>query len=336
MLLGRDSWMRFNDRSYHTPPPRPCNNRVLREITPSLPRLHGATAFVADALAHQESFDLLYAGDAGFTLSRVHRLVEVDLVRSNGAPALAGCCIVEILQATDIFYTEEHIVENGRQFIPLSGVADLDAGAILGTSSGPLLRAPLEAILSDTPAPTPRPCDARERQLTVSGPFTAPFTDADQLLPLPQCLDPFVHHLRDETVLPCNESEDCLTQPSYRLPSPTLFERLSTDQRSSFLETWNRLPPHMREIAFDLHGPGWVSVVITQSGKVLAEFSDVLSKSPADSGSSTLLPFEIAVPPNSSPVTSRPYRINPPTAENVDAILDKFLAAGLIQHSTSP
>ena len=92
----------------------------------------------------------------------------------------------------------------------------------------------------------------------------------------------------------------------------------------------------MREIAFDLHGPGWVSVVITQSGKVLAEFSDVLSKSPADSGSSTLLPFEIAVPPNSSPVTSRPYRINPPTAENVDAILDKFLAAGLIQHSTSP
>ena len=32
----------------------------------------------------------------------------------------------------------------------------------------------------------------------------------------------------------------------------------------------------------------------------------------------------------------RPYRINPPTAKKVDAILDKFLAAGLIQHSTSP
>ena len=32
----------------------------------------------------------------------------------------------------------------------------------------------------------------------------------------------------------------------------------------------------------------------------------------------------------------RPYRINPPTAKKVDAILDRFLAAGLIQHSTSP
>ena len=49
-----------------------------------------------------------------------------------------------------------------------------------------------------------------------------------------------------------------------------------------------------------------------------------------------MIPFEISVPPNSSPVTSRPYRINPPTVKKVDAVLDKFLAAGLIQHSTSP
>ena len=33
---------------------------------------------------------------------------------------------------------------------------------------------------------------------------------------------------------------------------------------------------------------------------------------------------------------SRPYRINPPTAKQVVAVLDKFLAAGLVQHSTSP
>ena len=41
------------------------------------------------------------------------------------------------------------------------------------------------------------------------------------------------------------------------------------------------------------------------------------------------------VPPNRSPITSRLYRINPPTAKQVDAVLEKFLAAGLIQHSTS-
>ena len=241
-----------------------------------------------------------------------------------------------MLHATDNFFMEEQIVENGRQFIPLAGVANLEAGALLGTSSDPLLRVPLEAILFDIPAPTPLPCDARAQKLTVPGPVTAPSTDADQLLPPPQYLDPFVHHLRDDTVPPCDESEACLAQQTYRSPSPTPLERFSADQRSSFLETWNRLPPHMREIAFDLHGPGWTSVVITRLGKVLAEFSDMFSKSPTYFGSCSLLPFEITAPPNSSPVASRPYRINPPTATNVDAIFDTFLAAGLTQHSTSP
>ena len=60
----------------------------------------------------------------------------------------------------------------------------------------------------------------------------------------------------------------------------------------------------MREIAFNLHGPGWTSAVITQLGEVLAEFSDVFSKSPTDFGSYSLLPFEMKVPPNSSSVAS--------------------------------
>ena len=40
--------------------------------------------------------------------------------------------------------------------------------------------------------------------------------------------------------------------------------------------------------------------------------------------------------PNSSRVTSRPSCINPPTAKQVDAIQDKYLAACFINHSTSP
>ena len=58
---------------------------------------------------------------------------------------------------------------------------------------------PLEAILSDTPAPTPLSSDARAQHFTVPDPITAPSMDADQLLPPPQCLDPFIHYLRDET-----------------------------------------------------------------------------------------------------------------------------------------
>ena len=95
-----------------------------------------------------------------------------------------------------------------------------------------------------------------------------------------------------------DESEASLAQPTYRSPSRTLLERLSTDQRSSFLETSNRVP--------------------------------------SDFGSCSLLPFDISVPPNSSSVASRPYCIKTPTAKQEDAVLDKFLAAGLIQHSTSP
>ena len=115
-----------------------------------------------------------------------------------------------------------------------------------------------------------------------------------------------------------------------------LLDRLSADQRSSFLQIWNRLPCHMRKISFDLHGPGWTPVITFQLGEVLAEFSEALSKSSTDFDSFSLLPFEVSVSSNSSPATFRPYRINPPTAKNMDAVLDKFLAVGIIQHSISP
>ena len=48
------------------------------------------------------------------------------------------------------------------------------------------------------------------------------------------------------------------------------------------------------------------------------------------------MPFVISVPKGSAPVTSRPHRINPILAKEVEATLDQYLAAGLIQHPTSP
>ena len=106
VLFGRDTWMRFNDRSYRTLAPRPGDNRIFGELTLSLPGLHGATAFVPDSSTQPESFHLLYAGDASITISREHRLIEVDLVRRNVAPALAGCYLVDVLHAADNFSTE--------------------------------------------------------------------------------------------------------------------------------------------------------------------------------------------------------------------------------------
>ena len=48
------------------------------------------------------------------------------------------------------------------------------------------------------------------------------------------------------------------------------------------------------------------------------------------------MPFEISVPEGSAPVTSRLHRVNPMLAKEVDAIRNQYLAAGLIQQSTSP
>ena len=92
----------------------------------------------------------------------------------------------------------------------------------------------------------------------------------------------------------------------------------------------------MRDIAFDLHVSGWPPSVIEDLGHVFCEFPDVFSTPKADFDSCLLIPFKISFPPDSVPVFSRPYRINPILAKKADAVLDQYLAAGLIQHSTSP
>ena len=109
-------------------------------------------------------------------------------------------------------------------------------------------------------------------------------------------------------------------------PSPALLERLSPEQRASLLRVWARLPLHLRQVAFDLHGTDWTPEPIEQLGGVLCEVSDVFSKSKSDFGSCSLMPFVISAPEGSAPVTSRPHRSNPILAKEVEATLDQYLA----------
>ena len=92
----------------------------------------------------------------------------------------------------------------------------------------------------------------------------------------------------------------------------------------------------MHDIAFDLHNPGWTPEAIDRLADALFEYSDVFSTSKTDFGSCNIMPFTLSVPAGTKPVASRPYRINPLMQKKVDAVLDQYLAAGLIQHSTSP
>ena len=74
----------------------------------------------------------------------------------------------------------------------------------------------------------------------------------------------------------------------------------------------------------------------TLSARHVAEYVDIFSLSKLDYGAYFLRPFEIKVPPGIQLIQSRPYRLNPILSNQVDAILHSYLAAGLIQHSTSP
>ena len=96
------------------------------------------------------------------------------------------------------------------------------------------------------------------------------------------------------------------------------------------------MPPHIRRIDFALDAPGWDPPAIDDLSDTLAACADVFSLSKLDNGECSLRPFEIKVPVGTQPIQSRPYRLNPVLSKQLDAILDSYLAAGLIQHSTSP
>ena len=87
VLLGRESWIRFSERSYRTLPPRPSDNHVFGDLALSHQKSSGTVAFVSDFSAPTGGYHL-YAGDRGISLTRDHQLVQVSLVRSYGAPAI--------------------------------------------------------------------------------------------------------------------------------------------------------------------------------------------------------------------------------------------------------
>ena len=101
-------------------------------------------------------------------------------------------------------------------------------------------------------------------------------------------------------------------------PSPALLERLTPEQRVSFLCFWHHLSRHLHEITVGLHSPEWTPATIEKLSDVLCKFPDIFPGSKAICGSYSLIPFDNPVPEGSAPVTSRPHRINPILAKEVD------------------
>ena len=301
LLLGRDSWMRFSSRSYQTLPPHP-DGRTFGELTlsPCEDNLGSAAAYIRNREASDNAYHLVYDG-LGVSLTDSPQLIPVNLVRLDGSPALTGHNMVDLLPVNDDSYPLERFVSSARQLIPLTGYQDLEAGDILGTASSPLLRVSLEAL------------SLHDALADVSSLAESPTP------PPPQPVSP-----------------PDITSDSPDEPPPDLLARLDPSQRESFFRLWNTVPLYIRRIDFALDAAGWDPAALDALSSTLTTYADVFSSSKLDYGECSLRPFEIKVPPRTLPFQSRPYILNPVLSKQADAILDSYLAAGLIQHSTSP
>ena len=96
-LLGRDSWMRLNNRSYRSLPPRPSDHRIFGELELSHHAPAGMRAYAITPVASGGGFHLRYDGTVGVTLSDEPQLLALNLVHSNGYQALTGHYLVDML-----------------------------------------------------------------------------------------------------------------------------------------------------------------------------------------------------------------------------------------------
>ena len=154
-LLGRDSWMRLNNRSYRSLPPRPSDHRIFGELELSHHAPAGMRAYAITPVASGGGFHLRYDGTVGVTLSDEPQLLAVNLVRSNGSQALTKHHLVDMLPQADLLSEEEHFVTYGWHVISLVGVSNLEPGDLLGVAHAPLMCVPLDTLQHDDRPPGP-------------------------------------------------------------------------------------------------------------------------------------------------------------------------------------
>ena len=239
ILLGRDGWMRFNQCSERSLPPRLLTSGCFGELAPSHHAPTGVSGVVPGPLALDSGFHLRYDGAAGSTLSDERQPHAVNLVYNNGLPALTGRYLVEMLPQLDLLSVGERFAAStsGRQVLPLVGAVDLESDDFIGVVHAPF-RCALPLTLSRVqPPPTWR----------RSRPFRILPAQEPQPRPIPR--------------LPCS---------SVWLPTTVL----------RFLRVWARLPPHLRDIAFDSRSPEWTRLAIEQLGDAPLRKSRTFSPNP--------------------------------------------------------
>lgn len=254
VLLGRDSWMRFEQRT-HTILPRQPSQPTFGSLSFCIPYAGGLSTFANYNRSTDDVYHLRYAGLEAVSFSPKPSLVPVNLVYPSGVTALTGHYLVDILPRDGLSSETEIFEAHGHQHIPLWAFTDLEPGNIPGTSTSPLIQMPLTTFHD-------LPTDPKDRPPTT--------TD--------------VHALHNNMPLADVAASPTDNPPTPKTPCPMLLERVSDDQQRSLLLVWYHLLLHLRSIMFDLHGSGWSPAVITALGDVFCDFPDVFSISKTDFG----------------------------------------------------
>ena len=206
VLLCRNSWMHFNNRSYRSLPPRPSDHRIFGELELSHHAPASVRAYAINPFASDGGFHLRYDGAVGVTLSNEPQLFAMNFVRSNRSQGLTGHYLVDMLPQSHFPSKEEHVVTSGRKVIALVVVSYLEPGEILGVAHAPLMCVPLDTVQHDG-----RP----------SGPSSGPT---------------WVTPISAVTASPLAAAAATTS------PSPALLERSTLEQHASFLRVWEQLP----------------------------------------------------------------------------------------------
>ena len=297
LLLGRDSSLKFQNRTYATLPKeaeRPVEGVLTLSQNPEK-----NVALIQPTNTENDNH-LQYVGKNTVCLTSHPCMLMVMLVRADNTPANTGSYFVETLDGWNL-NEDAMAVREGKQNIPFSSheYSEIPSGALLGTSNGPMLPTTLEN--TGLQEPVKKSC-------------VATVTKGSQL--------------DEDRGQESDRKEE---------PPDLLGAHLPAPQRESLKRVWLKLLKHMREIKLKLGGQGWNPKKIRRLEKVLIEYQRRFSRGQEDLGLYKNDPFKIKLKEDAkTSIVLRSYGYNPVVAREVDSSIEKYLKAGITRCSQSP
>lgn len=157
-------------------------------------------------------------GTRAFFFDGSSYILPVTLGRRTGNPAPTGRYHVDVLPRSSIIAPSEYFISDAHQGRSIAGSGVIQPVDVICTWPAPLIQVPLDNI---------------EWTMTET---------SGQNVSDPRIVD---------AVGPVEVVE------SKSPPSTLLPDRFDDAQRKLFLDTWNRLPQHLRDVRFDLEGSDW-------------------------------------------------------------------------------